>query len=390
MSWTRAAMLGMSCVLCWLVGACGDSAPTAPGPDSGASPTPAAPAHVGFLHVHAGARLTTYQIHETGQLAMTADQPMPDVQQLRGDPEARFVFAAFGGSGGYYPPPVEPVLASYAPSPVDGSLLQLSAVSLGSYGTGIEWLWLDAGSERVFALWRDRWGHHWTDQYVTVGFANDGALGDVYSRTFPEDSSNSMVLDARSRMIYKIGSWNRGGLPREAVERGGQLTQTGWSDLCLAEATAQTPVGAVRGFLFAQGFSYRTWTSRLCTFEGPRLAPRASADLGPVDGLEVFDPSDRALPAWLVLPSATWTASGELSHSEIRLYALGSGGGLELRATAETADLVSQVVFHPSGRLLYAAVGTALWGFAVEPDGHLSKVVDVPGGAGRMVVTTPR
>jgi hypothetical protein len=91
----------------------------------------------------------------------------------------------------------------------------------------------------------------------------------------------------------------------------------------------------------------------------------------------------------LAFPITTARRSGQPPRYGLRLYALTPDGDLQLQDEAQTFDAVGQVVFHPSGRFLYATVGTALWGYSFGPEGHLTKVEDVPAGAGRMVVTNP-
>jgi hypothetical protein len=82
----------------------------------------------GFLHVLQGNSVITYAIDgATGQLHPSATQDVGDAHTLAGEPQGRYVFAAFGPRGG--PPYFDPSIVTYAPDPSSGSLTKVSEAS---------------------------------------------------------------------------------------------------------------------------------------------------------------------------------------------------------------------------------------------------------------------
>lgn len=384
--------------------ACGGNLIQEIAPNSPAASPPAtvSPAPGGFLHVLASRHVTTYRIDgTTGRLTMTADQLMGDAKEIATDPDGRFVFAAFGG----YRDPQEAarpdgVLVAYEADPQDGSLIAKSSVPAFSFGSpGFShrgWEWLAGGIGRVFAVWLEQWGtmyRHSTYSYASFAVDADGRLGTPYVRELPPDDDRGLfALDARAGVVYKQGHYHwpesLGGVTAHVVEPDGGLTQTGWSNLCVATTVGVTPLLGVRDFLFASAYLGEGPTT--CTWEGRRLAPRA--DLGPGFGtpLAVLDPADGADPAQVASSRTTPARSGQPARHELLLFAVTPGGDPQQTAAVETFDAVGQVAFHPSSRFLYANVGTALWGYAIGPDGRLTKVEDLAAGAGRMAISVPQ
>jgi 6-phosphogluconolactonase (cycloisomerase 2 family) len=354
--------------------------------------------------VLASRHVTTYRIDgATGRLTMTADQLLGNAERIGGEPDGRFVYAAFGGYRGWQDPNrPDGSLVSYTAAPEDGSLVAASQATAFAYGspdfsvTG--WHWLDAGPGRVFVAWLKRWGtayRHSTYTYASYPVGADGQFGTPNVRGLPDDEDpGQFALGARAGMVYKTGSYPSvsnpdamGGITAHFVEADGHLTQTGWSDLCLASSGAGVPAVSARDVLFTR--VYRAGQQRTCSFHGQRLAPHA--DLGPSFGAPqaVLDPAHSADPALVASSRTTPASSGQPARHELLLFALTPEGDPQQRDAVETFDAVGQVVFHPSGRFLYANVGTALWGYSIAADGRLTKVEDLGAGAGRMAITVP-
>src|SRR5262245_32634319 len=86
----RTVIVGLSALAGGLLAACGAPGPSAPGP----SPEPA-PA--GFLHVLQDGQVVTYAIDAaTGRLRQGGTLAVGDAHTLAGDPQGRYVYAAFG------------------------------------------------------------------------------------------------------------------------------------------------------------------------------------------------------------------------------------------------------------------------------------------------------
>jgi hypothetical protein len=385
--------LGVAALLCALLAACGGNGTviTEVGP-IGASPDPpaAAPGHAGFLHVLASRQLTTYRIDdETGQLAMTADQPMGDVHQLSGETEGRFVYMAYGPRTAQHPyGEPRPSIVAYAPSPQDGSLTAASeAWSYPIWQSGMPvscgWTSLSAGGGRVYAMWYTGTYHDTYWDYVTHTVARDGQLGQAYDYLFDEFAGGEGMVDARSAVLYKRGAT---GLTAHTIGADGHLTQMGWSGLCVgSELWSVRPLVAARGFLFAAAHTSAR-EDTVCSYEGARLATRANLGFWALTA-DAFVPDADSIPAQLAIPTTIAASEGRPARHELRLYAIRSDGDLQLQDTVETAAAVGQVLFHPEGRFLFAGVGTALWAYSIGPAGHLTKVEDLPAAAGRMAVT---
>ncbi len=397
MPWKRLTGLGLSVVVCGLLCACGSDTPATPGtggPTPSAAGSPAASA--GFLHVLAAMRLTSYRIDATGRLLGTADQPMVDVHQITGEPQGRFVFMAYGPRD--HKTSQLRSIVSYVANEHDGSL---TAVSEGSsvpdrcgtsWWAGDEWISFAAGVDRVYGIWLCSTYHDDYWYFVTRPVTSDGQLGPESERSWDDDSGQegscyNGVFDVRSNVLYKEGPG--GSLAAHAIGADGRLTLMGGTTSCVARHIyGGQPLVAVRGFLFAQtSLGYQSGRPEsVCSYEGPRLAPRR--DLGfSATKAAGLDPGVDSEPARVAFPVTIPAASGHPVRYELRVFTLAADGSPQLQDTLETADEVQQVLFHPSGRFLFASVGTALWVYTVAPDGHLTKTHDLPGAAGRLAVT---
>jgi hypothetical protein len=176
----------------------------------------------------------------------------------------------------------------------------------------------------------------------------------------------------------------------------------GASHLCLASTTGDAqPLVAIRGFVFAQ--SSVDDRNTVCSWEGPRLAPHA--DLGFESGYAVAialpgvgSSSTADRPATLVAMRTSSSVKHGDSYKtkyEFRLFAMSNRGDLELLDTVEPG-YAQQLLFHPSGRFLYASHAAGPYGstpsltaYSIDPQGHLGVVATVEGGGGAMVVTVP-
>ena len=437
MSWRRLAVLASNCLLCSLLSACGSdtSAPTASVPTAapeetpGASPSPSLD-YTGSLHVLQGHSVSTYAIDATtGKLRLASTLKVGEAHALTGEPRGRFVFASFGPRDGSEP---DPSIVAYAPDG-RGNLAAVSEVSsrpICDCGSAVRggWLWLSAGSDRVYAVWETRAGgayHRQIDTYVTHSVAGDGALGPAYDTQFtsPYDSGGGAVtVDLDSNILYKSApDGGRGGVIAHTIDPNGHLLQMGWSNICGARqiaGPARFPLVAARVFLFAAAYtdSGLTGSPRVCAWKGARLAPVTSLELD-AGTAAAHVPSSESQPMLLAF-AGTPPRPARAYRYEVRISSMSLDGELHLLdATGAPSDGdVMQLLFHPSGRFLYASyaiggtdgthrsyVAANLRTFAVGTDGRLEMIQDLEGAGGyvtgwwypnpplsTMAITTPR
>ena len=355
--------------------------------------------------------VVTYRIDAaTGQLRQSATQTVGDAHTLTGEPQGRYVFAAFGPRGG--PPYWDPSIVAYAPDPLSGSLKALSEASsdpiwcpsCAAWGRSQDWYWLSASSTRVFAMWRTVTYHDTYNTYVTHAVGDDGRLGAAYVQDFSEWDPDEVAVDADSGVFYK-GS-QREGLTAHRVEPDGSLEQVAASDLCLSSTLQSArPLAAVRGFVFAWSLVER-YERTVCSWEGPRLAPRANLGLEsdyavaltPRSVSGAASSSAASRPATLVAMRTSHPVSdGDPfgKRYEVRLFAMSDDGGLEPLDTVEPG-YARQLLFHPSGRFLYVSHAPSPSGstvgltvYSIDAQGHLGVVQTLEGDGGNMAVTSP-
>jgi hypothetical protein len=402
MWWPPGRVLGPTGLTCSLLAACGGSSPsvpTAPGP----TPTAPAPVSAGFLHVLQGSSVATYAIdYATGALRRSATQDVGDAHTLTGEPQGRYVFAAFGPRGG--PPYFDPSIVAYAPDPSSGSLRTVSEASshpiwcptCASWGRSGGWYRLTASSTRVYGMWFTGTYHDTYNTYVTHAVGDGGQLGPAYQVDFDEQDPGTVAVDVDSDVFYK--GTHTGGLTAHFVEPDGRLTQVGASRLCLASPMSYAdPLVAVRGFVFASGYvgPWPGWEKSVCTYEGPRLAPRVDLGIQSFSAVAVAPhvpaSSSASLPATLVAMEVGAWATGQY---EIRLSAMGQDGDLEPLETIAGPGWVRHLLFHPSGRFFYVSHAATYSGspasldvYAIDAQGHLEVVQKVEDGGGTMAVT---
>jgi hypothetical protein len=396
--WRPGGGLGPAFLACSLLAGCGGSSPSEP---IAPGPTPTAPVSAGFLHVLQGDSVGTYRIDAaTGRLQPSATQTVGDAHTLAGEPQGRYVFAAFGPRGG--PPYFDPSIVAYAPDPSSGILRTVSEASshpiwcptCASWGRSGGWDWLTASSTRVYGIWLTGTYHDTYDTYVTHAVGSDGQLGAAYQEDFDEQDPGSVALDVDSDVFYKGAS--TGGLTAHLVEPDGRLTPVGASHLCLAaEMSHANPLVAVRGFAFASAFvgPWPAWEKSVCSYEGPRLAPRADLGMQSFYAVAVTPhaSSSASFPAPLV---AMEMGAGGTGQHEIRLFALSPDGDLQPLETIAGPGWVRHLLFHPSGRFFYvshAATHTgspaSLTVYAIDVQGRVAVVQILTDGGGTMAVT---
>jgi hypothetical protein len=405
-SWRPGRVLGPAVLSCGMLGACGGSAPSSPATPSPTG-TPPEPAGLGFLHVLQGSSVVTHAIDAaSGRLRPSVTLDLGDAHTLTGEPRGRWVFAAFGPRGG--PPYFDPSIVAYAPDPLSGRLTKVSEASsdpiwcrgCATWGRSGGWYWLSASSSRLYGMWYTGTYHDTYHTYVTHAVDGEGRLGPEYQWDFDEWDPGAVALDVDAAVFYK-GTYT-GGLTAHVAEPDGRLTRRGASHLCLASTTSDAlPLAAVRGFVFAR--SYVDDRNTVCSWEGPRLAPRA--DLGLDSGYAVAialtgDGSSSAAgrPATLVAMRTSSSVGHGDSYKtkyEVRLFVMRDGGTLELLDTVEPG-YAQQFVFHPSGRFLYVSHSAGPYGstpsltvYSIDPQGRLDFVETVQDGGGAMAVTLP-
>ena len=409
LTWWRAGeALGPAVLACGLLAACGGntpSAPTTPVPTA-AVPSPE-PESGGFLHVLQGHSIATYAIDAaTGALRPSVTQDVGDAHTLTGEPLGRYVFAAFGPRGG--PPYWDPSIVAYAPDPFSGNLTTLSEASSDPIWCRCcspvmrsgEWYWLSASATRVYGMWLTGTYHDWYHAYVTHAVGNAGQLGPAYVREFGEWDWGYVTVDVNSDVFYKQGNT---GVTAHFVEPDGSLRQMGASNVCgVSTLWEAKPLVAVGAFLFAS--AYLGWANlAICSWEGPRLAPRArlalnseyhgyAVALAPVDASGASSSPAATRGPTLV---AMRTTDNYHTRYEIRLFAM-RDGDLQPLDTVES-ECAKRMLFHPSGRFLYVSHAgycssnppESLSVYSIDAQGHLEFVETVENGGGAMAVTTP-
>lgn len=404
--WWRPTPLGLSLVLCGLLVACGGNTPSTP---TTPLPSPAAPAPTPlgtrFLHVLQGESIVTYRIDgATGRLQPSTRVEVGEAHTITGEPLGRYVYAGFGPR---YAEPShdgpDPTIVAYAPDARSGGLLAVSQANsepivASSMRVSGEWYWLSASSARVYAMWVTGTYHDSYHTYVTHAVGQDGRLGPAYEQEFNEGDPGGVAIDvdsgAGADVFYKA-TWT-GGLSALFVEPDGRLTQMGGSHLCVASPTSYTdPLVAVSGFLFASAYvGPQTSSERtVCSYEGPRLAPRGNLALQSERAVAVAPPaaSSGSRPAPLVAMAMRLGATGQF---EVRVFAMGPGGDLLPLDSFAGPGWARHLLFHPSGRVLYASHAEAyadpqpdLTVYSIDAQGRLAVVQELEHGGGTMAVS---
>jgi 6-phosphogluconolactonase (cycloisomerase 2 family) len=234
------------------------------------------------------------------------------------------------------------------------------------------------------------------DDYHTLvihAVADDGRLGAAHEWDLGEDAYRPAVdVDSGLDVLYTTEA---GRLTAYVIEPDGRLTQTGASNVCLgSEAWVSLPLVAVRGFVFASGFVGADQS--VCSWEGPRLAPRANLGLRSsyAVALEPRGAAASSASARTLVAMRMDTPTGQY---EVRLFVMGHDGALQMLDAATGTGWVRHLLFHPSGRFLYVshakAPGSAsldsLSVYTIDPAGHLGAVETLADGGGGMAVTQP-
>jgi hypothetical protein len=221
-----------------------------------------------------GSVVVTHAIEgASGRLQESVAQRVGEAFALTGEPQGRFVFTAYDGR---YSPPRDASVVAYAPDPSTGSLVTLSEATVSS---GVEWYWLSASSTRVYGM-AFRYTGHTYPSLVTFAVGSDGRVGPGSSRSFERDGDPWVALDADALPDVFYNSTPTGGLAAHFVEPDGGLKQMGGSHLCLASGMDHPrPLVAARGFLFASALPPAPSKETVCSWAGPRLAPRANLGL---------------------------------------------------------------------------------------------------------------
>jgi hypothetical protein len=389
--------LGLAVVTCGLLAACGDgSSPPSGTPAAETTPTPGpSPVPVSFLHVrHEGGDIDTYQIDGTsGRLRLAGSQRLGDVHALAGDPEGRYVFMAYGPRTESSHPKADASIASYAASP-SGSLVLVSEAWSRPWETegarddcgNRGWRWLAASRDRVFGSWVSGYGggcQHLDYIAVTHPVTPGGHVEPDFASGSWTDSLGGMALDPGANALYVSREPPLHGpapLTAHVVRSDGRLAITGYTDLCVASPVVIpiAPLLAVRGFVFGAAYLDK---DTVCSWEGPRLAPRANLGLAASLGA-AFSPVDETMAALLALAGDVRTRRGTYLRTDLRLLSMENGGGVALLATLELPSRVRQVLFHPSGRFLYAADEDAtLWTYSIGSGGRLEPIARLPDAA---------
>ena len=376
------------------------------------APTPSPPVtSAGYLHVLQRPWVVTYEIDPTGRLRPPVTQHVSnELFALAGEPRGRFVYGAHGGwslfgngTGGGS----DLTIATYAPDPRDGTLVELSYATVAHRPSGEpciscfdigEWTWLNGGVGRAYGLWLFRWGttgRHKTYTYASVAVAGDGRLGPVIARSFMSDTDPGQVLvDVRSDQLYKAGRRprgtddGRGGLEAHVIEADGTLTRTGWTNLCLGstmcEYCAPSPLVSARGFVFASVL-FERGQDLLCSYQGLRLKPLDALDFA-ASAAAAFVPSSEADPALLAMNVDF--AIGGLTRHELRLFSMSAEGDLRPLDSEELPDPATRILFHPSRPFLYVVdKASQLRAYAVDANGRLERLMIADHAGGSIAIT---
>jgi hypothetical protein len=347
---------------------------------------------VSFLHVRQeGGDIATYQIDAaTGRLQLAGTQRLGDVRALVGDPDGRYVYAAFDPRNLPVDPPGDASIALYE-ADASGSLLARSEASsrpwelghgydCGNYG----WTWLAASRDRVWGMWLSRYAggcHHEAYTAITHAVTAGGQL-EPAARGDSWIDSGWAAIDPAADLLYKSRYgflyYGPGALTAHAVEPDGRLRITGYSSLCAASEVSQVkPLAATQGFVFGSGDG----EGAVCSWEGTRLAPRANLGFAASEGA-AFSPTDSTAATLLAMSGDVRTPHYVYRRTDLRLLTMEGDGGVALLDTVELPSRVLQLLFHPSGRFLYVADEDGrLRTYAVSPGRRLDPIESVPDAA---------
>ncbi|HEX9186563.1 MAG TPA: hypothetical protein VGB87_05815 [Vicinamibacteria bacterium] len=330
----------------------------------------------------------------SGRLQESVAQRVGEAFALVGEPQGRFVFAAHDGP---YSPPRDGSVVAYAPDPSTGSLTTLSEAPVTH---GMEWYWLSASSTRVYGMMFRYTGHTYP-RLVSFAVGGDGRLGPGSARDFERDWDPWVALDADASPDVFYNSTPTGGLAAHFVEPDGSLKQMGGSHLCFATGIDHPrPLAAARGFLFASALLSAASRETVCSWEGPRLAPRANLGLQAHRAVALVARDDASSPtataSATTLVAMVLGSPASVNHS-VRLFAMGGDGDLAPLDTVTGPWRVRQLAFHPSGRFLYVShapydaeslVGLSV--YSIDSQGRLALVQTLEDGGGAMAVTLAR
>ncbi|HTP24771.1 MAG TPA: hypothetical protein VMK12_03830 [Anaeromyxobacteraceae bacterium] len=352
-----------------------------PGPTPPASPaaTPTPPAAVppaSFLFLlQAGNNVDTYRIDAAGRVQFVFTQHPGRADAIAADPAGRRVYLAYG------PRALSEMLstdASIELNEVDdsGNLVLRSQSRSRPWDTAffegcddIGWQWLAATEQRVWGIFRDYSGHacH-TRSYigVTSAVSPDDELGPPVIGRGPAGSGDwvndgSAAVDPATDVLYKGQDtgpdvWAPGPLTSYVVGSDSLLSNTGVSSLCVASDIGfASPLVAVRGYVFASAKSpvLSTVVSGVCSWQGPRLAPRSSLGFD-ASRAAAYSPADPTTPAALAMAGDVYANGiGPYQRTDLRLLSMDADGEVALLDTAALTSSVRQLAFHPSGHYLY-------------------------------------
>jgi hypothetical protein len=268
-------------------------------------------------------------------------------------------------------------------------------------GVSCKWYWLSASLTRVYAVLETikYKGPYYT--YVTHAREGEGRLGPACDWDFDEwETSGEATIDTGSDVLYKATL--SGGLTAHTVEPDGRPRRMGASHLCGASTMDNArPLVAVGGFLYASANVGSESTT--CSYEGPRLVPRANLGLGSylaaavaphgIQRLSADFPADRH-PTLLAMVRGLGGTGGD--RHEIRLFAMRLDGDLQWLDTVEGGGWAEQLLFHSSGRALYVShvagyrsSPASLTVYPIDAQGHLEAAQTLEDGGGAMAVTSP-
>jgi hypothetical protein len=338
--------------------------------------------------------ISTYRVEATtGHLEFTLRQEIGDAHAMVGDPAGRYVYVAYGPRDRAASHRQDASIVLHE-ADVSGRLVALSEGSSRPWGANVfgtdcwgdGWTWLSAGSGRVWGLWESRFAfqcHH--DSYTGVSHAvttggnlEAGVIGDIW------EDWGAATLDPEADVLYKSRYYTPGALTSHVVGPDGRLKSMGTTSLCVAtEVLSVQPLVAVRGFVFGSIDAFGPDDAAVCSWEGPRLAPRANLGFEGSTAA-AFSPRDATSPARLAIADDVLgpTPRYVYRRTDLRLLSLGGGGDVVLLDTVELPRRVWQLLFDPSGRFLYVAdeLGT-LRSYDVSSGTRLAPIESVPGAA---------
>ncbi len=376
------------------------------GGDATAPPSPS-PVDAGLLHVVEAGAIVTYRIDGArGRLTKTGSEDLPSVATIAGQPTGRFLYAGvastFDGSGGG--------VTSFAVDATTGTLTKVvdvekpdcSGTSWDRQRPHCQWLWLAAGTNRLYGMWRNDTYHDWYFSYVSYALEGDGRLAPGYQQEFFENLFARAAIDVDLGLFYNTsGAYGEGASPlvAYAIESGGSLRQTATNARCDAVGFADpAPLAAGGGKLFVAA---DIGGSRVvCSYDGTRLESRGSSPFPTFSATEPPVFPTAYLGATSTQPALLAVYGGTPGQPDLRVFSVSAEGRIEsLYALPGPARPLQDLLFHPSGQWLFALdVDGAVQVFALgATEGHA--VATVPGsddgpnkldGHGRMIVTLPR